>query len=107
MSFSTSEENFLEFTTPLTSEVPTCFKGLEKQWAELIEDGRDFRKESWFETHVILAKKENITPLEHFAKFLRRVEEEELLEEQEEKEKLIDCDDASSSTNNSDAKRSR
>ncbi|CAG8595174.1 8746_t:CDS:2 [Diversispora eburnea] len=102
MSFSTSDENFLELTTPLTSEVPACFKGLEKPWAELIKDGRDFRKEPWFETHIKLAKKENITPLEHFAKFVRRTEE--VLQEDE---KELDCGDAPSSPNNSDSRRSR
>ncbi|RHZ50562.1 hypothetical protein Glove_495g10 [Diversispora epigaea] len=100
MSFSTSDKNFLELTTPLTSEVPACFKGLEKPWAELIKDGRDFRKETWFETHIKFAKKENITPLEHFAKFVRRAEK--VLQEDE--KEPIDCGDAPSSTNNSDSR---
>ncbi len=46
MSYSTSEENFSELNNPLTSEVPTCFKGLEEHWADLTKDGR-----GWFYYH--------------------------------------------------------
>ncbi|CAI2197034.1 15812_t:CDS:2, partial [Funneliformis geosporum] len=84
---STSEDtpfNSILKDIPSTCEIPSCFEGLEEQWADLNKNGRDFRKEIWFKTHIDQAKKENITPLEHLADFLRRAyqeEEEDLREE--------------------------
>ncbi|CAB4431852.1 unnamed protein product [Rhizophagus irregularis] len=59
-----------------TPEIPSCFEGLEEQWAELNKDGRDFRNEIWFKSHISMSRKENITPLEHLANFLRRTYQE-------------------------------
>ncbi|CAB4460397.1 hypothetical protein RhiirA5_465877 [Rhizophagus irregularis] len=88
---STSASNNTSEDTPLNNilkdvipEIPSCFEGLEEQWADLNKNGRDFRKEIWFKTHINQAKKENITPLEHLADFLRRAyqkKEEDLQEE--------------------------
>ncbi|CAI2189731.1 11827_t:CDS:2, partial [Funneliformis geosporum] len=86
----TSENILLNNTledTPLTSEIPPippCFEGLEEQWADLNKNGRDFRKEIWFRTHIDLSRKEKITPLEHLANFFRRALQEESLDDSHE-----------------------
>ncbi|CAG8567898.1 349_t:CDS:2, partial [Paraglomus brasilianum] len=73
----------IERSTPLPLEAPDCFKvrGLEKSWADLTEDGRDFRQEIWYRTHIIVSRREGITPLEHLAEHLKQVFEEEDIEQ--------------------------
>ncbi|PKY41036.1 hypothetical protein RhiirA4_395438, partial [Rhizophagus irregularis] len=51
---STSASNNTSEDTPLNNilkdiipEIPSCFEGLEEQWADLNKNGRDFRKEIW------------------------------------------------------------
>ncbi|PKY13483.1 hypothetical protein RhiirB3_398889, partial [Rhizophagus irregularis] len=63
---STSASNNTSEDTPLNNilkdiipEIPSCFEGLEEQWADLNKNGRDFRKEIWFKTHINQAKKEH------------------------------------------------
>ncbi|KAF0441150.1 hypothetical protein F8M41_003931 [Gigaspora margarita] len=90
------EEISIQRSGPLPFEVPDCFKvrGLEEDWADLIKDGKDFRQEDWYRTHIIIAKREGITPFEHLAKFLKRVQEEsdsdKYIEQEEHQCSLVD-----------------
>ncbi|CAG8539737.1 2313_t:CDS:2 [Funneliformis mosseae] len=94
----TSEDILLNNTleeSPLTSEIPPippCFEGLEEQWADLNKNGRDFRKEIWFRTHIDLSRKEKIIPLEHLANFFRRALQEESLDDSHENLQEEDLD---------------
>ncbi|RHZ44382.1 hypothetical protein Glove_735g2 [Diversispora epigaea] len=77
-----------EIFTPLPLEVPDCFKarGLEKDWSRLIKEGRDFRREDWYSTHIHSARREGITPLEHLAEHLKHHPETDTEDEDDDQE---------------------